>query len=87
MTLQEEFERAVQEVTTITKRPSKDELLNLYGYYKQALEGDVSTPRPTGFDFKEIAKHDAWTSRKGMAKEEAMKAYIDEVERIKNLYR
>ncbi len=87
MTLQEEFEQAYQEINTITRRPTKEDLLTLYGYYKQAMEGDVSIPRPTGFDFKEIAKHDAWTSRKGMSKEDAMKAYIAEVARMKNLYR
>ena len=29
------------------------------------------------FDMKGKAKHDAWTGRKGMSKEDAMKEYID----------
>ncbi|MFM9075583.1 MAG: acyl-CoA-binding protein [Bacteroidota bacterium] len=87
MTLQEQFDQAVQEITTITRRPSKEELLTLYGYFKQATEGDVTTPRPKGFDFKELAKHDAWTERKGMSKEDAMNAYISEVGRLVNHYR
>ena len=87
MTLQEEFEKAFSDVTSITSRPSVEELLNLYGLYKQGQEGDVQTPRPTGFNFKEIAKHDAWTARKGMGREEAMKAYIAAVNRLIELYR
>ena len=87
MTLQEQFDAAVKEITTITRRPTKDELLILYGYYKQSTEGDVNTPRPAGFDFKEIAKHDAWNARKGLSKEAAMTAYISEVERLVKQYR
>ena len=82
MTLQEEFEKAFADVARITKRPSVNEMLDLYGLYNQGSEGDVQAPRPTGFNFKEIAKHDAWTSRKGMSREEAMKGYIAEVARL-----
>ena len=43
----------------------------------KASVGDVNTERPGFFDMKGKAKHDAWTTRKGMPKEEAMQKYID----------
>jgi acyl-CoA-binding protein len=52
-------------------------LLDLYALYKQATDGDVSGERPGGFDFKAIAKFDAWAGKKGKSKDEAMKEYID----------
>ncbi|HAC25635.1 MAG TPA: acyl-CoA-binding protein, partial [Cytophagales bacterium] len=53
----------------LTRRPSNEELLELYALFKQSTEGDVSGERPTGFDFKGIAKFDAWASKKGMTNE------------------
>ena len=42
------------------KRPSNDQLLDLYAFYKQATEGDVSGSRPGMLDLKGRAKYDAW---------------------------
>lgn len=60
----------------LTQRPSNTELLDLYALFKQATEGDVTGDRPGGFDFKGIAKYDAWAERKGKSKEDAMREYI-----------
>jgi diazepam-binding inhibitor (GABA receptor modulating acyl-CoA-binding protein) len=73
---QEKFDNAVARSRELTKRPSNEELLQLYALYKQATEGDVSGERPGGFDFKAIAKYDAWLDLKGKAKEEAATEYI-----------
>lgn len=54
----------------------------LYALYKQATEGDVSGERPGGFDFKAIAKYDAWAEIKGKSKEDAMKEYVSLVDRL-----
>jgi acyl-CoA-binding protein len=59
----------------------------LYALYKQATEGDVTGDRPGGFDFKAIAKFDAWAELKGKSKEEAMKAYIDLMDKLYQTYR
>ncbi len=77
MNLTEEFEAAVANSKNLTERPSNENLLKLYGLYKQATEGDVTGDRPGGFDFKAIAKYDAWKEEKGKAKEDAQQAYID----------
>ncbi len=66
----------------LTKRPSNEELLDLYALFKQASEGDVTGDRPGGFDFKGIAKYDAWAERKGKSKEDAMKEYITLMDRL-----
>jgi len=77
MDLDEQFKQASEKVHTLDKRPSNDKLLELYGLFKQATEGDVAGQRPGGFDFKAIAKYDTWANLKGMSKDDAKKAYIE----------
>ena len=86
MELQQQFESAVTRSKELTRRPTNEELLLLYALYKQATEGDVSGERPGGFDFKAIAKYDAWEELKGKSKELAMKDYIQLVEKLHHQY-
>jgi len=81
MDLEKLFNQAVEGVRHI-ERPSNENLLKLYGLFKQATEGDVKGDRPGGFDFKAIAKYDSWSSLRGMSKEEAMQTYIDLVDSL-----
>jgi acyl-CoA-binding protein len=60
--------------------------LELYALFKQATEGDVSGDRPGGFDFKAIAKFDAWAEKKSISKDQAMQDYIKLVSRLKEQY-
>jgi diazepam-binding inhibitor (GABA receptor modulator, acyl-CoA-binding protein) len=76
VSLPENFNAAVLRSKELSSRPSNEDLLKLYALYKQATEGDVSGERPGGFDFKAIAKFDAWQSRKGKNKDEAMQEYV-----------
>lgn len=76
-----EFEKALEEVKSLPAQPP-DILLELYGLYKQAAEGDVRGKRPGIFDIKGRAKFDAWTSRKGLGQEAAMDAYVSLVARL-----
>lgn len=41
--LQGEFEKAAEDVKKVKTRPTDQELLDLYGLYKQATVGDVNT--------------------------------------------
>jgi acyl-CoA-binding protein len=86
MELQQQFESAVTRSKELTRRPGNEELLQLYALYKQATEGDASGERPGGFDFKAIAKFDAWAELKGKAKSEAMTDYISLVEKLHQQY-
>lgn len=87
MELQQQFETAVARSKELTQRPSNEELLNLYALFKQATEGDVTGDRPGGFDFKAIAKYDAWVERKGETKEDAMKEYIALMDKLYKQYK
>nr|GFD26706.1 hypothetical protein [Tanacetum cinerariifolium] len=49
----------------------------LYALYKQATEGDSTGPRPGGFDFKAIAKYDAWHQLAGLSKDAARQQYVE----------
>lgn len=69
-----------------TSRPSNEELLKLYGLYKQATEGDNEGERPGGFDFKAAAKYMAWLNYKGMSKKEATNQYVSFVEELSKKY-
>ncbi|MBI5536417.1 MAG: acyl-CoA-binding protein [Deltaproteobacteria bacterium] len=82
MTLQEQFDDAQGRVKKLSKTPSNDALLELYGLYKQATSGDVQGKRPGMFDLKGRAKFDAWTSRKGMTRDQAMESYVKVVDRL-----
>ena len=82
----DDFNAAVVKSKAFTKRPSNEELLDLYALFKQATEGDVSGDRPGGFDFKAIAKFDAWAARKGISKDEASQNYIKLVETLHQQY-
>lgn len=82
MALQDDFNAAVIRSKQLTTKPSNEDLLSLYSLFKQAAEGDVTSDRPGGFDFKAIAKYDAWASRKGITKETAMADYAALVDKL-----
>ncbi len=70
------FLAAQDRVKRLSKRPSNAELLDLYGLFKQAIEGDVRGSRPGLLDPKGRAKFDAWTARKGTATADAKARYV-----------
>ncbi len=80
------LEEAVSLTQRFTTRPSNEDLLRLYGLYKQATEGDNEGERPGGFDFKAAAKYNVWLTLKGKSKEEATQAYLDLVEELAGKY-
>lgn len=77
MSVQAEFETAVARVNGLARAPGNDVLLALYGLYKQATAGDATGKRPGMMDLRGRAKYDAWAGRKGMSREDAMRAYIE----------
>ena len=84
--LKEQFDAAVDYVQSSesgSAKPSKDFLLTMYALFKQSSEGDVKGKRPGITHFVARSKYDAWAKRKGTSTEQAMQAYIAEVEKIK----
>ena len=86
MSLKETFLKAAKVVQTLPKRPANDELLELYGLYKQSTEQDVQGARPGFLDVQGRAKFDAWARKKGIASDVAMQEYVALVERLKKKY-
>lgn len=82
--LQTNFEIAAEEVKGLSAKPDNETLLKLYAFYKQATGGDVKGKRPGFTDFAGRAKYDAWAKIRGKSEDEAMQAYIDLVEKLKN---
>jgi len=81
--LKTRFATAAQEVQKLKTRPSNDQLLELYAFYKQATDGDVKGSRPGFLDLTGRAKFDAWATKKGIVADKAMQAYVDLVDKLK----
>ena len=83
MSTQSDFDAKVAFVKKWTYGGSKvtnAEKLACYGLYKQVTVGDNTTPQPWAVQMEARAKWDAWASRKGMSKPDAIAAYIAEVD-------
>ncbi|XP_063156632.1 acyl-CoA-binding domain-containing protein 4 isoform X2 [Candoia aspera] len=82
---QKQFEAAVQVIQGLPKngsyRPSYEEMLCFYSYYKQATVGQCQIPRPGFWDPIGRYKWDAWNSLGKMTKEDAMAAYVMEMKK------
>lgn len=76
--LQKKFQARVDLVTQHKSSVSvgHSTMLQLYKFYKQATEGDVSVECPNIFHLVARAKWQAWNSTKGMHKDHAMESYI-----------
>lgn len=85
MGLKEDFEKAAEEIKAVNVAEQND-MLELYGLFKQANMGDNTTDKPGMLDFKGKAKWEAWTKQKGVSQEDAMKQYIELVEKLKTKY-
>jgi diazepam-binding inhibitor (GABA receptor modulating acyl-CoA-binding protein) len=81
-TLIEQFEQAQLDVKTLTTRPSNEDLLSLYGLFKQSTDGDNDTKKPGMFDIKGQFKWEAWNNLKGNSSETAMQKYVDLVNKL-----
>jgi len=72
--LQEEFEKAQEEVMTKLRDTTPEHVkLQVYGLYKQAQIGDCNGPVPA--NQREADKYQAWNQHRGMPKVQAMQAY------------
>lgn len=79
--IKDDFEKACVDIKSITNLDN-DTLLNLYGLFKQTVEGDCNTSKPSLFDPKAQAKWNAWTENKGMNNLTAMRRYVRKVKSI-----
>jgi acyl-CoA-binding protein len=82
MSLQDDFEAAKERSQRFPEKPSVDAMLELYALYKQGAFGDVSGDRPSVLDIRGRAKYDAWARKRGMSRDQAMRAYIGYVDEL-----
>jgi diazepam-binding inhibitor (GABA receptor modulator, acyl-CoA-binding protein) len=80
--LEEKFESAKKHVMELPEKPATDKMLELYALNKQATTGDNNAEKPAMFDFVAAAKYNAWSTKKGMGKEDAMQKYISLVDSL-----
>ena len=77
------FEKAVKESKELPEKPDNQTLLQIYGLYKQATDGDNEGKRPGFTDMVGRMKFDAWAGLKGKSNDEAMQEYVDLIESSK----
>ncbi|KMT11482.1 hypothetical protein BVRB_5g108060 [Beta vulgaris subsp. vulgaris] len=81
MSLKEEFEKYAEKVKSLPDATNED-LLIIYGLFKQATCGDVNTSRPGIFDQKGRAKWDAWKGNEGKSQDDCMSDYITKAKQL-----
>jgi len=76
--LAKHFEEVSEKIKTYGKDQNltNDDLLELYGLFKQAKEGDVNTSQPYRVQFEARAKWDAWNKQKGKNQARAQHEYV-----------
>lgn len=80
------FTLAANHLTKLVSKLDNDTLLNLYGYYKQGLEGPCNTPKPSWYDMKAKSKWEAWNKLKDMPQNDAKVLYINLIKKIDPLF-
>ncbi|MGN8158730.1 acyl-CoA-binding protein [Salinisphaera sp. RV14] len=84
------FDEAVDKVRNAPadgeSKPSQAFQLKMYGLYRQAVDGDVTGKKPSLINPGARYKWQAWKDNEGMSREDAMAAYVAEVDKIEAEY-
>ncbi|CAH0401142.1 unnamed protein product [Chilo suppressalis] len=72
-----EFNTAANHLRKITNKLDNNQLLELYGLFKQGTDGKCNTPKPGWLDGRGRKKWEAWRALGDMPSEEAKQEYID----------
>lgn len=79
-TLDQRFEDAQREAVRRLRDQTPDDMkFMLYGFYKQAKEGDVKSERLASWNKQEKSKYDYWARHRGLSREQAIQGYIKTV--------
>lgn len=70
-----QFEEIVEKAKAFAEHVSKEDVLEFYGYYKQATVGDCNIEEPE--DEEKKARYLAWKSKAGLTAEDAKNHYIE----------
>ena len=72
-----DFEDVAQKLRDQKPALSDEQKTEVYGLYKQGLNGDNSAAAPYAIQLEAKAKWSAWESKKGMSQDDAKQAYVD----------
>ncbi|XP_075683768.1 LOW QUALITY PROTEIN: acyl-CoA-binding domain-containing protein 7 [Rhinoderma darwinii] len=86
MSPQADFDKAAEDIKKLKTKPTDDEMKEIYGLYKQSTVGDINIECPGMLDLKGKAKWEAWNSKKGLSKEDAMSAYVSKANELIEKY-
>lgn len=79
--LDKSFNKAADHVRKITSKLDNNQLLDLYGLFKQGTEGTCNTPKPGWLDGRGRRKWEAWKLLEDMPMDEAKEKYISLVQK------
>jgi len=80
--LEEEFEKSVERLRRKSIFTSSEDVIVLYGLYKQIMDGNCITAEPWHNQVLEHARWEAWHKNMNMRREEAMRKYIEIVNEL-----
>ena len=80
--LEEEFQKSVDRIRRESIFTSGEDLLILYGLYKQITEGNCLTPQPWSNQVIERARWEAWYNNWNMSRQIAIEKYIEKVNEL-----
>tara|TARA_Y100000389_G_scaffold51587_1_gene47269 strand:- start:1638 stop:1928 length:291 start_codon:yes stop_codon:yes gene_type:complete len=80
------FNKAQRDIRQLLTRPTDEELLLIYGLFKQATIGDNYHSKPSPVWFKETRKWEAWNDQRYKPQNTAKQEYITAVEFLIDKY-
>lgn len=82
--LTNQFQQAAKHLQFLLSQQTIDNetLLQLYGFYKQGLEGPCTIPKPSWYDMKGKSKWEAWNKLVDMPQTEAKIKYIENIKKL-----
>ena len=88
--LEERFEIAIVEVKKLPTKPKQEDLLKLYGLYKQSTVGVCNIEKPWSVQIEASLKWNAWNDVSSLTTNQAMTTYIMLVNKLfrdNNIYK
>lgn len=80
--VEDEFSKATKFIERNHSKFEQQDLLRFYGFFKQATSGKCDISKPGIFNLAGRAKWSAWYELGSLAKEEAMKGYVQHLSRL-----
>lgn len=78
--ISEKFDKAKDQLNSLKNDPGNAVKLEMYALFKQAVNGENTTKKPSSFNFVGSAKWNAWKELSGMTQDEAKLKYVKIVE-------